>query len=155
MSDEHKQYNLGEHKVNAKKQQTAEDWYSTPTTLRTDKSVVIKDQYEFNDTEFSNSKGERVNVKFVTADYYIQPSDYMIGVISTTAARTVYLPPTSLVGQNKHYIIFDAGGSAASNLITVNANGFKINGEATKGLSTNYKAMDVVSGPVDWYNLNV
>lgn len=156
--DQHKQYSLGDtvedQNSNPRPGKTEEDWYSTPKTIRTNKDLIIKDFYGFTDTEFYNRRGERVNIKFVTADYYIQPSDFMIGVISTTASRTVYLPPISLVGPNKHYMIFDAGGSSTSNPITVNGNGYTINGESTKGLSTNYKMMDVVSTPTGWYNLN-
>jgi hypothetical protein len=155
MSDQHEQYHLDDPVQKGNQPPAPEDWYGNSKTLRTDKDLIIKDFYTFDDSEFFNRRGEKLNIKIVTTDYYIKPDDFIIGVVSTTAARTVYLPPTTLVGPGKHYIIFDAGGSATSNLITVNGNGYKINGESTKGLSTNYKSMDVVTGLLDWYNLNV
>lgn len=130
------------------------DFLSTETMARTDKDLNIKNFFIFDDFEFSNFKGERLNLKVINEDYYIQPNDLIVGVISTTAVRTVYLPKISMVGFGKHYTIADIGGSATSNLITINGNGSTINGETTKGISTNYKSFDVVSTDTGWYNLN-
>lgn len=151
MEEVFKQYNL-----EREQSKSGEDFYSNDKVTRTNKDLNVKDFYLFNDSERLNTRGERLNVKIVTEDNYrILPTDHIIGVVSTTAARTIYLPPMSIVGKGKHYIIFDAGGSAASNLITIDGNGSTINGDATKGISTNYKGFELFTDKSKWYNLNV
>ncbi len=119
----------------------------------TDKDLNIKDFFGFDDIEFWNTHGESKHLKIVNEDYYIQPTDHFIGVISTSAARTVYLPSVRLCTHGKQFIVFDAGGSAASNLITVSGNGTTINLDATKGISTNFGKMEVMTNRERWYNL--
>ncbi len=148
----HEQANL----ETKKQDETPEGFRSTGNLTRLDRDFSIKEFYFFDDKEFVNKKGVKDNLKIVTEDNYtLLPTDYIVGVVSTTAARTIYLPKTSIVGPNKHYIIFDAGGSATSNLITINGNGANINGEPTKGIATNYKMMELVTEGENWYNLNV
>ena len=123
------------------------------TVFTTNKDLIVKDTFNVTDSEMQNLVGQKVGIRTVNANYTALVTDYIIGVYTTTATRTITLPPTSLVGRGKVYEIRDVGGSASSNIITIDANGTEtINGDLTKGISTNYGSVKVVTDGIGkWF----
>lgn len=75
------------------------------------------------------------------------PDDF-IPVDSSGGIITINLPALPLSG--KGYTIADITGHAAANNITINGNGFLINGASTFVLNTNYQKLSVVFNGLNW-----
>jgi hypothetical protein len=79
--------------------------------------------------------------------------DYIIGVTSTAAARTITLP-TAVNVTGRVYIVKDESGGAATNNITVDCTGGQtINGAATNVINTNYGSVTVYSDGANWFTI--
>jgi hypothetical protein len=74
--------------------------------------------------------------------YQVLGTDVIIGVSNTAAPRTITMPNTGIV-TGQRWTIKDESGGAAGNNITVNGNGYLIDGAATFPISTNYGSMDL------------
>jgi len=74
--------------------------------------------------------------------YQVLGTDAIVGVTSTAAARTLTMPIVGIVaGQTWRFK--DESGGAATNNITVNGNGYNIDGAATYVININYGAIDI------------
>lgn len=83
-----------------------------------------------------------VNRTAVSASYTVLPTDYLIGVTSTSSAYTITLPTVPTLNQT--FIIKDESGAAATNNISVTVNGtITIDGSTTVTINTNYGAIQV------------
>jgi len=88
----------------------------------------------------------------VSANYNIIKSDCYIGVTSTSAARSLTLPPIISVFLNAMMIIKDESGGAAANNITINCFGADtIEGVTNKIINSNYGVLRLVRGPTQWF----
>lgn len=138
--------------LNTNQEQPTDFMRDFPNVLASEKNLNIKDTFLVDDSEMKSLAGQKVKMKQVNGNYTALITDYVIGVISTTGVRTITLPPTSLVGLGKVYEIRDIGGSASSNIITIDGNGSEtINGELTKGINTNYGSVKVVTDGANWF----
>lgn len=143
----HEQYNLI---FNQQNKENNLDKFDNIVT--TEKDLNVKNKFGVSDSEMFNSVGMKYSVKSVATTYTALVTDYIIGVSTTSFAVTVNLPPTSLVGIGKVYEIRDIGGSATSNIITIDPfSTQKINGDTTKGISTNYGSVKVVTDGYNWF----
>jgi hypothetical protein len=78
-------------------------------------------------------------------------TDYIIGVTSTAAARTITLP-TAVGWAGKVYIVKDESGGAATNNITLATTSSQtIDGAASKAIATNYGTLSVYSDGANWF----
>ena len=78
-------------------------------------------------------------------------TDYLIGVTSTAAARTITLP-TAVGSAGKTYIVKDESGGAATNNITLATTGGQtIDGAATIAIAANYGVARVYSDGANWF----
>jgi len=78
-------------------------------------------------------------------------TDYLIGVTSTAAARTITLP-TAVGSAGKVYIVKDESGGAATNNITIATTSSQtIDGAASGTISTNYGLSKVYSDGANWF----
>ena len=92
--------------------------------------------------------------KATAINYTLLPTDQLIGVTSTGAARTITLPPLTSVPKGKCFTIKDEGGGAAANNITVDGAGAEtIDGAATKVLATNYESVTIYSSGAAWFSI--
>ena len=133
------------------------DFESSPSILRTDKTLNIKDFYSFNDQEFRNSKGQRFSrtpftVSAVNAVYSVAAQDFLIGIPSLVFAPSIGLPLPSFTGPNKHYIVKDEAGGAATTTITITSEGEKnIDGASSATITTNYGAKEFYTDGANWF----
>lgn len=119
-------------------QDVKQDFNSSPTTIFTPKTLEVKGSFRSDNSETYLRMGQKYKVKDLTdTTYNVLLSDFILGVYSTTSARSLILPPLSLAGPGKAYIVKDAGGSATSNNITVSASDL-IDGQSTYVINTNY-----------------
>jgi hypothetical protein len=96
--------------------------------------------------------GQIVNVVESATNYTVLNSDYITGITSTAAPRTVTLPTAASANKGQIYVVKDQSGGAATNNITVNVNGGgNIDGAATKVINTNYGAFSFYSNGTQWY----
>jgi hypothetical protein len=78
-------------------------------------------------------------------------TDYLIGVTSTAAARTITLP-TAVGSAGKTYLVKDESGGAATNNITLATTGGQtIDGAASLAIATNYGVARVYSDNANWF----
>ena len=78
-------------------------------------------------------------------------TDYLIGVTSTAAARTITLP-TAVGSAGKTYIVKDESGAASVNNITLATTGGQtIDGAATIAIAANYGVARVYSDGANWF----
>ena len=108
---------------------------------------IYFDLYRLNDA----LSGLKLNRTAVATSYTALLDDYLIGVTSTAAARTITLPARALeVG--KHYVVKDESGGAAANNITIDPEGtVQIDGGATATISTNYGVVRLYSDGSKWF----
>lgn len=127
-----------------------QDFVSTPNLARTDKDLIIKDFYTFNNIEFNNKKGQKVGYTKVFTTYTALTTDYYLGCVQTST-MTLQLPPITIVGKGKKYTIKDESGTAATNIITVNGyNSELFDGASSTQISTNYGSITVISSDSYW-----
>jgi hypothetical protein len=103
---------------------------------------------------FNLLRGQRVNRTAVAASYTQLLSDYIIGVTSTAAPRTITLIASSNYSATNPGVIVvkDESGGAATNNITVDGNGAElINGAATLVINTNYGVAVLYNNGTGWF----
>lgn len=89
----------------------------------------------------------------VAASYTMVPSDQLIAVTSTAAARTITLEDAAAMA-GRIVVIKDESGGAATNNITIDGKGAQtIDGAATLVMSTNYQAVQLYSTGTAWFTL--
>lgn len=95
-------------------------------------------------------KGINNTITFPTANpYTIIAKDYLVAINTSGGARTVDLPATPVSGDR--YLIKDDSGNAGANNITINATGgYDIEGDASKTISSNYSAMELIFNGTNW-----
>lgn len=82
----------------------------------------------------------------------VSVSDYYVGVDCSGAAKTVNLPAAATAGAGKTFVIKDETGSAATNNITIDADGAEtIDGAATYVMAVNYESVTVVCNGTNWF----
>ena len=104
--------------------------------------------------DIKSSNGLVGAYKEVDANYTITSTsgpnggnDYLVGVNTETASRTINLPTDSAREVGRMYYIFDSTGSASANNIIVDAsstNDAKINGADTVTISADYNSLTLV-----------
>jgi hypothetical protein len=103
---------------------------------------------------FNQLRGQRVNRTAVAANYTQLLSDYIIGVTSTAAPRTITLIASSNYSAANPGVIVvkDESGGAAANNITIDGNGAEtINGAATLVINTNYGVAVLYNNGTGWF----
>ena len=150
---EHEQYYLP--KIEETPQLPNPDFQSAGNTLRTDKSLFIKDKFNVNDTEAHNKIGSKVNLHVIqqadSATYNILLTDFIVDISNAGVARTINLPKASLAGFGKVYIVKDSSGSISSTTITVTPNGTElINGDTSYVISTNFGSVGLYCNGSNW-----
>lgn len=136
---------------------TSPSFIETPTLIKTQKSLNIKDFYVFNDQEYINRKGQKFNrTAFSTllsgSVYSASTSDFLIGITHLSYAPNIGLPLPSLVGSGKTFIVKDEAGGAATTTITISSAGEKtIDGASTSTLTTNYQSKGFYSDGANWF----
>ncbi len=98
-------------------------------------------------------KGGIINKRTATAtSYTVLVTDYIVGVTSTAAARTITLPAAATATVGKTYIVKDESGAAATNNITVQGNAAEtIEGTNTKLINTNYGVLRLYTDGTSWF----
>jgi len=101
----------------------------------------------------SATTGQYINRTATATSYTVLTTDYVIGVTSTSAARTITLPSAPLV--NQVFIIKDESGAASINNITVTVSGGAINidGATTSLIYTNYGSLTVYFNGTKYFNI--
>lgn len=155
---EHKQYNLDGPLENQKPiNPLFQDFISSPNVTRTDKTLVVKDFYIANDTEFINKRGQKVgrlaiDTRVTGSVYSLAAQDYLIGLTHLSYAPTIGLPKPSLAGVGKLYSIKDEVGGAATTTITIVSAGEEtIDGSSSTTISTNYDTKDFYTDGANWF----
>ena len=107
----------------------------------------------FIDGGWSQQNGGQMAKRTATSTSYTAlQTDYIIGVTSTAAARTITLPAAATVGAGWTYIIKDESGGAGTNNIIVDGNGAEtIDGAATQAINTNYGSMNLYCDGSNWF----
>lgn len=97
--------------------------------------------------------GSQVIKRTATAiSYATLLSDYLIGVTSTAAPRTITLESDAALIAGFVYIIKDESGACATNNITIATEGAElIDGAATYVMNTNYEAVCIYADGVNFY----
>lgn len=153
---EHLQYNLDSKEVKTPNTQS-EDFVSTPTVVRTDKTLNVKNRIIFNDSESINKVGQTIgytafNTLVTGSVYSAAVTDYLIAVTSLSYSPTIGLPRPRDVGVGKTYIVKDEVGGAATTTITVRSAGEEnIDGASTSTITTNYGAKDYYTDGANWF----
>ena len=154
MSKEHKQYNLEVPKELPRQNGGIID---SPNVYRIDKTLNIKDFYEFNDQEVRISRGRKINrTAFSTvlsgSVYSAAVQDFLIAVTNLSYAPTIGLPRPKLAGAGKIYIVKDEAGGATTTTITIRSVGEEtIDGASTATITTNYDFKGFYSDGQNWY----
>lgn len=83
-------------------------------------------------------------------NYQVLGTDAIIGVSSTAAARTITMPNSGVIA-GQWWRIKDESGGAGTNNITLNGNGYLIDGAATAVINTNYGSYDIYFNGAAYY----
>jgi hypothetical protein len=98
--------------------------------------------------------GQTVERTAVSGDYTVLVTDYIVAVTSTASPRIITLPPAATAGEGAVFIVKDESGGAATNNITVEADGLEeIDGEADLDITTDYGALKVYCSGAGWFSL--
>ena len=96
--------------------------------------------------------GQIVNRVTTATNYTVLVTDYIIGVTSTSAVRTITLPAATSDNTGQVYIVKDESGGAATNNISVVVNGGGlIDDTSTAVLTQNYEARQFYSSGAQWF----
>lgn len=107
--------------------------YNTTPAGGTTQNVIIDSNGQLG----TGGSGFDQNYTATPISYQVLVTDYIVGVTSTAAARTITMPNTGMtVGQS--WTIKDESGAAVVNNITVSGNGANIDGAASYPINTNY-----------------
>lgn len=102
--------------------------------------------------EVKFSLGQKVNRTTTAVTYTALVTDYIIGVTSTAAARTINLPAAATAGAGKIFIIKDESGACATNNITIDANSTElIDGATTYVMNVNYQSVTLYCSGTAWF----
>lgn len=130
----------------------SQDFTSTPSVARTDKDLIVKNFYNFTNTEAQLLRGQKVFRTSVGTTYSTALVDYIIGVTSLVNAPTIGLPRPILAGKGKLYVVKDEVGGAGTTTITVVSQGEEtIDGAANKTLTSNYQAVSFYTDGQSWF----
>lgn len=82
-------------------------------------------------------------------------NSYAIGVDTGSGAVTITLPNDAAKTNGRSYKIFDAGGNASTNNITISGNGLLIGGSSSITISTNYESTLLIYSSVKnkWFSI--
>lgn len=128
------------------------DFVSTPSVARTDKDLIVKDFYTFNNVEARLMKGQKILRTGVGTTYSTALTDFLIGVTSLANAPTIGLPKPSLAGAGKLYVVKDEVGGAATTTITIVSQGEEtIDGGANTTLTSNYQSKSFYTDGANWF----
>lgn len=83
-------------------------------------------------------------------NYQVLGTDAIIGISSTAAARTITMPNSGVIA-GQWFRIKDESGGAGTNNITLNGNGYLIDGAATAVINTNYGSYDIYFNGAAYY----
>lgn len=129
-----------------------QDFVSTPNVARTDKDLIIKDFYTFNNVEAQLMRGQKILRVGVGTTYSTALTDFLIGVTSLANAPTIGLPKPKLAGAGKLYIVKDEVGGAATTTITIVSQGEElIDGGASTTLVNNYASKSFYTDGANWF----
>lgn len=94
---------------------------------------------------FASAEGNLTNFSYVqtAVSYQALNTDYVIGVTSTAAPRTITMPAAGDLAERKMWVIKDESGACATNNITISGNGVNIDGSSTKILNINYGSVTI------------
>lgn len=130
-----------------------QDFVSAANVTRTDKDFIVKNFFNFTNTEFNNQKGQkfaRVGVRGAT--YSMAASEFLVGITALAVAPTLGLPRPKLVGAGKSFIVKDEVGGAATTTITVVSQGEEtIDGAANTTLTANFQAKRFYTDGANWF----
>ena len=149
--ENHKQHNL------KSKHDTAKEEENRENIQRINKNLSIKDFYIFNDKEFINNKGQRINnfnfnTLILGSVYSVATQDFLIGITNLSYAPSIGLPRPKLVGSGKTYIIKDEAGGAGTTTITIRSAGEEtIDGASTSTITSNYGSREVYTDGANWF----
>lgn len=123
------------------------DFDSAGNIVRTDKNFSVKERFVVNDTETKMDHGQKIRMVSVPSVYSAVLNDFLVHVPSVAVAPTITLPPASVAGFGKVYVVKDASGSAATTTITIAAReGDVINNDYTTSINTNYGSVRLYVG---------
>lgn len=87
----------------------------------------------------------------VASDYTATLGDYLIAVTSTSAVRTINLPPVATAGVGRAYVVVDeSGGAATRNIIVEPAGSETLSGGLRGLINQNYGALRVYCTGANW-----
>ncbi len=131
---------------------TKTDFVSAPSLLRTDKDLNVKNLFQVTNNERITSHGQKINLAIASSEYSALLNQFYIGVRSVATSTNITLPPSSVAGLGKIYIVKDLSGSALSTTITITApTGETIDGESTSAINTNYGKVGFFSDGQNWF----
>jgi hypothetical protein len=126
---------------------------SNGSFIGTDKSLSVKGNFTVDDINVRLLSGQvfrRTQVRGAVTT--VSTSDYLIGVVALAVATSIGLPPPSLVGVGKTYIIKDEVGGANTTNITIRSEGEKnIDGSSSTTLNTAYQSKRFYSDGSNWF----
>lgn len=126
---------------------------SSQSTLKTAKSIYIKESFSVKDNETHIKNGQKFSRTYVTqAIYSLAIRDYLVGIGSLGVAPSIGLPLPSLAGIGKAFIIKDEVGGAGTTTITIRSEGEKtIDGATSTTIATNYGTKSFYSDGSNWF----
>lgn len=134
------------------RKQEINDFVSTGSTVRTDKTLIVKDYFTVDDVNTVTNRGRKINVTRGHSAYTALLTDTLIVVPSVAVAPTITLPEASTAGIGKVYMIKDISGSAAATSITISRSGTDtINGDTSTSINTNYGFVGLFSDGSNWF----
>lgn len=96
--------------------------------------------------------GQIVKRTATASNYNVLSTDYIIGVTSTAASRTITLPAATSTNVGQVYYVKDESGGASTNNITVNASGGSlIDGSSSILINQNYGLLMFYSSGSAWF----
>lgn len=96
--------------------------------------------------------GQIVKRTATATNYTVLNTDYIIGVTSTAAPRTITLPAATTTNTGQVFYVKDESGGAATNSITVNAaSGSLIDGASSILINQNYGLLMFYSSGTAWF----
>ena len=129
------------------------DWVSSPSVVRTDKDLIVKDLFSIDNVDAYFGKGQIFNrTTFSGSVYSTSTSDYMVGITSLALAPTIGLPRPRLVGNGKTFRVKDEVGGASSTTITIISQGEEtIDGATSCVIEKDYEGKGFYSDGSNWF----
>lgn len=114
-------------------------------------NATLTRQYALRTGSVYLNGGQRHKYTATAGDLVVAAGDYIIGVTSTAAARTITLPDPAVVGAGKTYRVKDESGGAAANNITIQGAAGNVDGAANVVINTNYGSKDFYTNGINWF----